>query len=154
VSARGRVIVAIVLVAGSYVGCALLPYTGIAYDFSQTMYSGLHVGQGGNNHLFMPQAAWVDVGVAVAELRATIGGAPASADDRTRATFLVGSAHPNLEAVRVAVAGLCDAGHTVALDYRLPGTRARRSSDACLDPFFAPHRWVPFRLHPIGRNSR
>jgi hypothetical protein len=153
-SLHGRCLAIIALVTLSYAGCALLPYAGAAYDFCQTMYSGLEVEGRRNNHLLLPQARWTDLGDRLDEVDADIGGALAGRADAVRAELLSSTDRPSLEAVRVAVAGLCAAGHTVRLRYRVGGAGRRVVDDACADPDLEPRAWLPFRFYPLGRARR
>jgi hypothetical protein len=150
-----RVAVVIASVALGYAGCALLPYVGAASDFCQTMYSGLAARGGANNHLFLPQLEWSNLGTYVESVRAEVGGAPVDDRDRARAAFLTGGSVLNLEAVRVAVAGLCGAGHTVRLSYRGGGDGGEHASaDACADPALRPRAWLPVRVYGPERARR
>jgi hypothetical protein len=117
------------------------------------MYSGLQVDGRRNNHLVLPQARWTDLGDRLDEVEADIGGALAGRADAVRAELLASGDRPSLEAVRVAVAGLCAAGHTVRLRFRV-GAGRRVAADACADPDLAPRAWLPFRFFPLGRARR
>ena len=133
---RVRVVLAALIVA--FTAWNFMPYAGVAYNSCQTMFSGLRAQRGQNNHLFMPQAAWSDLADAV-ELDVRVSPEPTSRRLAAMARFLA-RGRGNLEAVRVAVAGLCDAG----LEVRVAG------ASACDDPRLSrPRWWLPFSLYAV-----
>jgi len=144
---------AVVVGLAAYAGCAILPYVGVAFDVSQTMYSNLRPEPGSNNHLFLPQAQWTDLGIYLTDVEALVSPVPARGPSQARAAFLVaGRRHAlNLESVRVAIAGLCADGHGVSLRYRLPEGAERRVTNACAEPDLSPHAALPLRLYPPSR---
>lgn len=143
------------LVVAAWVGLVVsndvLPYLGLRDDSCQTMFSGLEWGERWNNHLVFPQYALSDVWAYLDVEDVVVTPAPETPRLRAIARWL---ARPdrdrNTEAVRVAVAQLCDAGHHVALSARRTDGEhpLATHADACAEPALSsPHRWVPIRLY-------
>jgi len=129
----------------------LLPYVGLRDDSCQTMFSGLEWGERWNTHLFFPQHAVSDVWayLEIAEVEIT----PTPAEPRLVA-IAAWLSRPdrdrNTEAVRVAVAQLCQAHlHVGFASRRTDGEHPLlRHDDACREPALSsPHRWLPVRLY-------
>lgn len=128
-----------------------LPYLGLRDDSCQTMFCGLEWGERWNTHLFVPQHAVSDVWAYLEITDVEITPAPSTPRLAAIAEWLTRADRDrNTEAVRVAIAQLCDAGHHVSLRARrTDGEHALEAhDDACSEPSLsAPHRWVPVRLY-------
>lgn len=160
--------VAIALWASLWAINDLLPFVGGRDDSCQTMFSSLEWGEADedgrawNNHLFMPQRMLLDGWVLLEVEDVRIGGGRLDARGRALARWLRRPARArSLESVRVSVAQLCEANHTVALRYRRhwprPSGRWGEAHapdpflvvpDACAEPFLSsPAWWVPVRRY-------
>jgi len=125
-----------------YAAWNLTPYFGIAYESCQTMYSGLRTNPASNNHLFMPQWEWTNLGETIFDLRTFVRPPPAQGRMAVLASFLT-KPRANLDSVRLAVAGLCAAGYSVRLVHR----NSRGPLGACEDPYLSvARRWLPVPL--------
>ena len=133
----------------------LLPYLGVRDDSCQTMFSGLDWKADSNNHYLAPQRAITDLWDYYGDVEAHVSPWPG---DGSEGELLVqwlnrSDREANTEAVRVAVAQLCDAGHAVQLRIRRRGAPAFEDyPDACAVPFLSrPSRLIPVRLYETDR---
>jgi hypothetical protein len=128
-----------------------LPYVGLRDDSCQTMFCGLEWGERWNSHLFVPQWALSDLWAYLDVTDVEITPAPRGARHEAIARWLrLPERDRNTEAVRVAVAQLCEAGHEVSLSTRRTDGQHElvHHPDACAEPALSsPHRWIPVRLY-------